>query len=245
MHEAQLHDQNSFVTLTYADEHLPPGGSLRKADFQKFMKRLRRRCSSDRIRFFHCGEYGARLARPHYHALLFGHAFPDRVPWSVRNEHPVWRSDSLEALWPFGQSEIGSVSFSSAAYVARYVTKKVTGRAAEAHYQSVDRSTGEVVDREPEYATMSRRPGIGHGWLERYFGDVYPSDEVVSRGRAAKPPRYYDNVLSVRDPELWASIKRDRAKARSREDETPARLSVREQCAASRARSFTRRLEEC
>ncbi len=240
MHEAQMHAENCFVTLTYDEAHVPPGGSLQLRDFQLFMKRLRR-SAAHKVRFFHCGEYGAELGRPHYHALLFGHDFSDKAPWADRGTGPVWRSESLERLWPLGISELGSVSFESAAYVARYVTKKVTGDAAEAHY--VDRDTGLI--RDSEYATMSRRPGIGASWFERFSSDVYPADEVVSRGRAAKPPRFYDQLLDRRDPELYESIKRSRAKARRREDETPDRLAVREYCANSRLSSLSRRLEEC
>src|SRR4051794_29862641 len=40
-HEAKLHEENCFITLTYAPEHLPPGGTLVVKDFQDFMKRLR------------------------------------------------------------------------------------------------------------------------------------------------------------------------------------------------------------
>ncbi len=242
MHEASLHDSNSFVTLTYADEHLPPGASLRKADFQKFMKRLRKRVG--RVRFFHCGEYGEELQRPHYHALLFGFGFPDRTLWSDRGTGPVFRSDLLESVWPFGQSEIGSVTFESAAYVARYALKKVNGKAAAAHYERVDCETGELFQAEPEYSTMSRRPGIGRGWIERFQSDVYPADELVIRGHACKPPRYYDAYYAKREPLRFAKIKRDRAKGRNRGDETPARLSVREVCATARASLFARRLEE-
>ncbi len=246
MHEAQMHEENSFVTLTYADEHLPPGGSLRLSDFQKFMKRLRSRFDA-RIRFFHCGEYGEDFSRPHYHALLFGLDFQsDRRHWVTRAEHPVFRSPTLEALWPWGQSEIGAVSFESAAYVARYVTKKVTGPLAEEHYTRVDKTTGELVVVEPEYATMSRRPGIGSTWLEEFHSDVYPRDHVVSRGREAKPPRFYDQWYAGRDPDRWEAIKVDRRRARKREDESPDRLSVRETCTKARVElSSKRRLEVC
>ena len=78
MHEASLHDENSFLTLTYSDENLPPGGSLHLPDFQNFMKRLRKSIAPKRVRFYHCGEYGDILSRPHYHALLFGYDFDDR-----------------------------------------------------------------------------------------------------------------------------------------------------------------------
>jgi len=251
MHEASCHQVNSFVTLTYDEDHLPLGGSLQLADFQLFLKRLRKAIEPKRVRFFHCGEYGSELSRPHYHALLFGHDFEDKTLWADRGTGPVWRSEELERLWSLGLSEIGSVSFESAAYVARYCTKKVTGKASDDHY--VDRVTGLV--RAPEYATMSRDPGIGANWFDRFRSDVYPSDEVVARGRTSKPPRFYDQLLerktSVYGPlekglnrESWSRLKRDRAKARNHADETPERLAVREVCAIAR-NSFQRRLEEC
>ena len=154
MHEASLYEDNCFITLTYANEYLPPGGSLRKRDFQLFMKRLRKRFSDGVIRFYHCGEYGENTFRPHYHALLFNFDFVDKTLWSLRGEHKVYRSAVLEDLWPSGQSEIGSVSFESAAYVARYITKKVTGARAEGHYRAVDELTGEIFDRLPEYSPL-------------------------------------------------------------------------------------------
>ncbi len=233
MHEASLYDDNCFITLTYADAFLPPGGSLRKSDFQKFMKRLRRRFSDIPIRFYHCGEYGENTFRPHYHALLFNFEFPDKVLWSERGSFRVFRSSVLESLWPFGQSEIGSVTFESAAYVARYITKKVTGEPAEDHYRSVD-ADGVIVDRVAEYSTMSLRPGIGKGWFDRFKSDVYPSDEVIVAGKACKPPRYYDSLLEKEDVDAARLIKRKRAFMLSLEDCTPERLRAREVCTRSR-----------
>jgi len=249
MHEASLHDRNSFITLTYDNDHLPRGGSLVKVHFQKFMKRLRR--EAGKVRFFHCGEYGDRHHRPHYHALLFGLNFPD----SLRIEdsfggHPQWMSPLLSKVWSedkvsIGRATIGELNFESAAYVARYSLKKKHGKRAEAHYERVDSESGELFQAEPEYATMSRRPGIGRGWIEKFSSDVFPSDELVVRGSVSKPPRYYDEYYKARDPGGFEEIKRTRAKGRQRGDETPARLSVREVCATARANLFKRRLEEC
>jgi hypothetical protein len=236
MHEASLHEANSFVTLTYDNDHMPPYGSLQVADFQKFMKRLRKRFG--KVRFFHCGEYGEHSERPHYHALLFGFDFPDKYPWAERNGSQAWRSEALERLWPFGLSEIGEVNFESAAYVARYCVKKVTGSQAEEHYARVDPETGEIVQLRPEYATMSRNPGIGKNWIEKYHRDTYVDDKVIVRGKAAKPPRYYDIYHELVNPDGHAKVLANRQKNRSTEDETPERLAVREACAEARLKFF-------
>lgn len=41
MHEAKFHQVNSFITLTYDDEHLPEDGSLKLRDWQQFADKLR------------------------------------------------------------------------------------------------------------------------------------------------------------------------------------------------------------
>lgn len=203
MHEASLYNENSFLTLTYSDANLPLDSSLHLEHFQKFMKRLRRRYASKTIRFYHCGEYGERSGRPHYHALLFNHDFSDKIYYGGGDgDNKIYTSPSLSELWPQGFSIIGEVTFESAAYVARYVMKKVTGARAEAHYQG----------RHPEYTTMSRRPGIGARWYEKFKTDVYPHDRVIVRGRSTRPPRFYDNILGREDPSTLALLKINREK---------------------------------
>lgn len=226
MHEAQLHNESCFLTLTYGD--VAPPVSLRYADFQSFMRRLRKAFPGVRIRFFACGEYGERKARPHWHACLFGVNFPDRQKLSSSD---LWQSSMLERLWGHGICRIGDLTFESAAYVARYCTKKVTGDLAEAHYRVVDPDTGEVVQREPEMARMSLRPGIGAGWLRRYVGECYnavSAGKVVARGVECKAPRYYDKLMEDTDVLEFVKQKRiDEARLR-RDDNTAARLAVRE-----------------
>lgn len=244
MHEAQLHERNSFVTLTYSPEELPSYGSLRKEDFQKFMKRLRREIEPRKVRFFHCGEYGEAFSRPHYHACLFGVDFGgDRFEHTVRDSVPVWRSPTLERLWPYGFSEIGQLTYGSARYVARYVHKKIGGSAAGDHYSVVDAETGEVVQLEPEYATMSRRPGIGAGWFEKFGNEVFPRDEVVVKGGLQKPPEYYVDLLARDDPELASEIKRKRSDARVISESVGQRLRAREKCTRARVSTERRRYE--
>lgn len=230
MHEASLYENNCFLTLTYRTEDLPPGGSLRKKDFQDFMKRLRKAYTGHRIRYFHCGEYGDELSRPHYHACLFNFDFADKRFFKETNGQRLYVSEELERLWPFGFSLIGSVTFESAAYVARYIMKKVTGTRSKEHYERVDKSTGEVFELEREYTTMSRRPGIGKDWLRQYIGEVFPNDEVVVRGRLMKPPRFYDEIYEVMDPEGFERLKRQRKQlgVNNWRDQTDDRLKVRE-----------------
>lgn len=214
MHEASLHADNVFVTLTYSDDW-KVSESLVYGDFQDFVKRLRRfnirrlraegaalprSCQVSCVRHYMAGEYGEEFRRPHFHAILFGVFFPDRE--FFRNGpggHKLWRSATLERLWPHGFSSIGDVTLESAAYVARYVTKKVTGDRAAEHYGEIcEPVTGEIRAKVPEFNRMSLKPGIGAEWFRRYQAEVYPRDFVVVNGVKQKPPRYYDKLLAAR-----------------------------------------------
>ncbi|WNK14951.1 MAG: replication initiator protein [Microvirus sp.] len=235
VHEAYGHEDNAFITLTYAPEHLPSDVSLKKNHFQKFMKRLRKAISPKKVRFFHCGEYGEQNQRPHYHACLFGYDFPDKILYTIRDECRLYRSPMLEKLWPMGFATVGNVTFESAAYVARYITKKITGDLAETHYNG----------RTPEYTTMSRRPGIGKNWYNEFKSDVFPSDEIVLRGKILTPPRYYDKQLEADDPILYEKIKLDRKDQaiQNAADNTTARLAVKEMCKLAQFKLLKRGLE--
>lgn len=209
IHEASLYEDNCFITLTYDDQHLPHPNTLHLPHFQKFLKRLRKRIAPASFRYYACGEYGERFHRPHYHACLFGYDFPDKVQMGTRHGLPVWRSQLLEATWPKGRSQLGTVTFDSAAYVARYIMKKVNGPEAYDHYKG----------RDPEWTTMSRggrgannQGGIGRPWLRKWQTDVFPRDSVIVRGMPTKPPRYYDVQVELSDPALMVQIKEQRRK---------------------------------
>lgn len=245
MHESSLYEQNCFLTLTYSPEKLPEGGTLIKKDFQDFMKRLRKANPDSKIRYFHCGEYGDKNQRPHYHAIIFNYDFNDKQIKQIRNENIVYTSQQLTKLWPHGLHEIGTVTFESAAYVARYVTKKITGDLAFYHYTHFD-EFGEITkDLLPEYTTMSRRPGIGKPWLEKYKTDVYPDDFVLVRGKKIKPPKYYDNLLSKQDPFMIDDVKERREKngKLNSKNNTPQRLLVRETIQKLKAKLLKRTYE--
>lgn len=245
IHEAECHENNCFITLTVKEEHMDqifPNRSLDVRPFQLFMKKLRKRFGNG-IRFFHCGEYGDKYGRPHYHACLFNHDFPDKRLWTRSTNFPLYRSEILEELWPYGHSSIGSVTFDSAAYVARYILKKVNGEPQQKHYERIDPTTGEVFDLKPEYTTMSRRPGIGKLWFDQFRDDVYPHDSLVSNGVEMKPPKYYDTLYEALDAESFADIKIDRSlrAIMLADDNTPERLAVREACKSDKISKFLKR----
>lgn len=234
LHEAKTHEDNSFITLTFDEANLPPDGSLSVKTAQKFLKRLRKRiaevacecsttkcgrvsCPSRKIRFFLAGEYGEKLGRPHYHAIVFGWSFPDKVYFKGTGELSLFTSPLLSQSWGFGFASVGQVSFDSALYVANYATKKIrTNREEDAR-----RLNG----RAPEFRIMSRggrakgEGGIGHAWITKWAGDVYPSDEVIVRGVSTRPPRYYDQVVGRRDPEGLARVKARRESTAERLEE--------------------------
>ena len=245
VHEAQMHAENCFITLTYDEAHVPEGFSLRYVDFQKFMRELRRE-TGRKVRFFMCGEYGGEHSRPHFHACLFGFDFSDKIQYKrVGGGAVLYRSPSLEKLWRFGFSTIGAVTFESAAYVARYVMKKVADAAASVVVpDQVDRATGEIVGRCPEFCHMSLKPGIGKPWLDKFFSDVYPSGKVVVHGKEWKAPRYYDRVFSDVDSDAASILDYDRSVVARQysEDNSASRLAVREVVAAARLRSMKRKV---
>ena len=241
MHESQMHTENIYITLTYKDSNIPPYHSLKHQDFQKFIRALRQK-TKQKIRYYMCGEYGDETARPHYHAIIFGYEFPDAYFWCEREGNRIYRSELLESLWTKGNSEIGSVTFRSAAYVARYIMKKVNGKRAEEKYQIIDVETGEYFgQRKPEYTAMSGKPGIGKSWYQKFKSDIFPSDECVIDGRKHPAPKYYRRLLEKEDPALYKTLRKIRiGKSKDNPNNTPERLATREVCQTKKAEKLIR-----
>lgn len=244
VHEASLHEENCFVTLTYADEHLPAWGGLDHQDWQKFAKRLRK---SGRFRFFMVGEYGDTNYRPHFHACIFGRDFSsDRYVWTMRKGHRYYRSDTLEEAWKKGFVEITDLNFTTAGYAARYSLKKIDANRSVAHAR-IDRETGMVIDVRPPYMVSScgRRKdgdgGIGYRWLEKFKGDVFPSDFLTHRGKKYPVPRYYDEQLSEEELEELRGRRQQKISGREA-DYTWERLKDREVVLNSRLDFLKRRI---
>ncbi|AXL15276.1 replication initiator protein [Microviridae sp.] len=252
MHEAQLtEDNNCMVTLTYDENHLPLDGSLNPPDVQKFLKRLRKRHTGQTIRFLAAGEYGPSVGqRPHYHILLFGYR-PNDLDLFFENEGiPTYTSESLQRVWNMGFTTVSDLTIETAAYVARYVLKKVNASKASpgdkyhAHYERVCQITGEVRQRHPEFARMSNRPGLARDWYAQYHSDIFPHDTTWFKSKKIKTPRYYENLLRSTDPSTFEDIKQrrlDRA-IKFTANNTPERLRVREKVKIASMSNFTRTL---
>lgn len=160
MLESKLQEDNSFLTLTYADDTLPTTASglptLAPPHLRDWLKRFRKAIEPVTIRFYAVGEYGDETFRPHYHAAIFG--FPPCRWGNTRpNRNPCCDVCALvEQTWGYGKVFVGSLSDNSAQYIAGYVTKKMTAK-----------DDTRLLDRHPEFARMSNRGGgIGSGMMD-------------------------------------------------------------------------------
>jgi hypothetical protein len=226
-HEASLHEDNAFITLTYDEEHVPSDGSLDHSHFQKFFKRLRRSLPPDYppVKYYMCGEYGdvqpgwphKELGRPHYHALVFGYDWPDKELFGTRGGYEIFGSELLAHQWQLGHVELGTVTFESACYTAGYVSKKLkrSHYGYNDRYNTRDTLTGELAVRSPEYCQMSRggkkrqkdgtvtsTGGIGKEWFDKYRGDL-DKDFITMRGQRMRPPKYYDRLEREEDADKF------------------------------------------
>lgn len=240
MHESALHPTSSwFATLTYDPASLPETGTLEPDDVQLFMKRLRRKSQLTKISYYLCGEYGERNNRPHYHAAFFGIPFLDKEKIGERNGYPVFSSDTLQRTWGLGSTELTTLTWRSASYVAGYVTKKAREKTDPTKHLRVDPATGEIHALTPEFARMSRRPALGLTWLQQFWRDVYPNDFVVMDGSPIKPPRYYDRAMEKINPEIMEEVRHQRFL--DTEQISDEKLIMAEKIHRARMRLFNRR----
>lgn len=216
--ESTLYLHNSFITLTYNPKSLPKHSLLDYDAPVLFMKRLRKEFGEG-IRSFGCAEYGEKFSRPHYHLCLLNFDFPDKknVGKSTANfgqlqrENPIFHSEKLQDLWPYGHSTIGTLTLESASYVARYCTKKIAGRDNPYHYDFVDQKTGEIITRPSEkLVCASRSRGLGFPYYEKYGDYIRRHDKINFQGRTYPVPKYFDSLTEKIDPDRFEEIKNQR-----------------------------------
>lgn len=230
VHESRMHKFSWFVTLTYSPVNMPVNGSLSKRHWQLFMKRFRE--SFGPVRYFMCGQYGERTLRPHYHALLFGVDFPDkRLYVTVKDGgSKLFVSRTLDELWGLGECKFSELNPATVRYVTNYM-----GRSC------LDKEMCGRFGLEPEFQLMSRKPGLGFEWLKKYETDVYPDGYVtVKGGSKVKVPRYYDDIMTKKAPDVMFGIRaRRKYDVKDDPDSTGSRLVVREVVAQSKRKLFS------
>lgn len=271
--ELQYHKSAYFVTLTYDDYHLPttfypdpetgeaiPAATLRKRDFQLFMKRLRKQTGQE-LRYFAAGEYGTQTFRPHYHAIIYGLELNDLVFYKKSKlGFDYFNSETIDKAWSFFYNDKGSttplrsrlgfavvaaVSWETCAYTARYTAKKNNTK-GEDYYAAMN--------LEPPFTLMSRRPGIGYQYYADHpelFDHAYINVSTETGGKKFRPPRYFNTLLEKDNPEYAEDLKRMRKELMEKYHETKLLntdldyldlLSVEEVALEKRAASLERRL---
>lgn len=213
VHEAKMHEHNSFVTLTVDDEHIDevfPGKSLVHRPFQLFFKRLRK-ASSKSLRYLMCAEYGELTQRPHYHAIIFGLCPDERRPVAIVKSDPLLGTDRtlytgfydsqlIKDAWPYGNVFVGSCTMASVAYCTGYTLKSFVLGRDDSWYRSRELA--------PEYIKWSRRPGLGSSWLYHNVRDCWRCEDLfepelvdnrtVVNGSLLPLPRAYRTHMEYR-----------------------------------------------
>lgn len=259
MLELPYHKESWFLTLTYDDEHCPqtwyafnddgeaaPALTLVPRDLELFWKRLRKAHPNDHIRYYACGEYGSTTYRPHYHAIVFGLSLDDLRPYkSSPQGYDYFISDSLAKCWGLGFVVVGSVTWETCAYTARYVMKKAKGR---------DRQAYENLNLEPEFVRMSRKPGIGHQYYVDHpdlYNHEYINLKTDTGGLKFRPPRYYDMLFDIDYPGELEQAKAVRRRLAAAAEEAKDlrtsldrydRLEIEEAALEARIKSLERKL---
>lgn len=228
--ESTLWEENYFVTFTYNEDNLPRrdeftdqwgyswydegncwNGYLKDTDMTKLLKDVREywrtHFNHTGIRFYYCGEYGTQNFRPHFHALMFNFPIKPQLLKFYKNTpdgNQLYTCPLLEKIWGKGFVVIGQFTWETAAYTARYVTKKWKGETSPIHYG--------ILGQEPEFCRMSRMPGIAKPYFDKHKEQIYSLDEIVLKTTkqkvlSLKPPKYYDKLYDIEYPEDMQRIK--------------------------------------
>lgn len=250
-----------FVTLTYNNPHLHIKNGLTqlyKRDVQLFKKRLRKYIKKHKeafkpwinpksrkfeypIRTFECGEYGTNGTRaeiggnPHYHMIIFNWIPKDlQYKETDRRGYPLFTSKTLSKLWGKGYCPIGTISYESASYVARYTMKKQGLAKTKREYydtEEMDKETGEFYMtkkyrikkglQEPEFITMSTSPGLGALYFNKNFETIKKNSGILVNVKGIvklkRIPRYFRKLWEKRD---WQDYERWKYKHRLEVEES-------------------------
>lgn len=171
-----------FITLTYDPEHLPVDNKghpvVCRRDVQLFLKRLRKRLSPVKLRYFLVSEYGTHTLRPHYHALIF---FKDNCYDIEEFQKSVFDA------WQSGHVKVDQVSDRRINYCAKYC---VVGSVLPDYLHGKDTKP---------FLLSSRQPGIGAGYIKDSTVNFHCSTMqpfmIGFSGVKTIMPRYYRDKI--------------------------------------------------
>lgn len=176
-HEISLHKENTFITLTYDDENIPDLDS-RKTNFQKFLKRLRKKTCS-KISYVVSHEFGSSTQRIHHHAILFGYDFPEQIKYKKTPKgSQLFTSKELDELWGHGFTSIGEANAQTAYYIAAYSIK--------GNFVDKMQEDGEIITYK-DTMDCSKHPAIGLKYFAQNAKQLIDSKTTL--------PRYYSKKL--------------------------------------------------
>jgi len=184
-HEISLHNENCFLTLTYDDENLPSFLIVKK-EFQKFIKKLRKKTKS-KLRYIVSHEYGGKTGRPHHHAIIFGYN-PDNQIYNreAPSGEPLFVSKDIDKLWTHGYHSIGTANEKTAYYIASYSLKS-------SKHHITNPTNGEIITVQ-DSMDASKRPAIGALFFRKNYQQLLDTK--------AQLPRYYKKLLERHHPDL-------------------------------------------
>jgi hypothetical protein len=167
----------TFNCLTYDDNHLPPLGSLRKKDFQLFIKRLRSNIKYKNplrnFKYIACGEYGGQFGRAHYHFIIIG--LTDIETKKYANQ-----------CWDKGLIDIQTLGTGGLRYVLKYCSKQIKGKIAEELY----------TNQGLEKPFLLRSIKMGYEWLNNNAEQITNNNfTYIKNGKYVPIPKYYKNIL--------------------------------------------------
>lgn len=193
-----------FITLTYADEHIPLNKSdwgdefmtLSRAHLVKFNKDLRnanantlrsikskyqlsakgyKQLKKDyTLKYYAVGEYGTKRNRPHYHSIIF-------------NLHEqVLEKLQFNEIWKYGHVHIGDVNMKTINYCAKYL---------------IDHNKADDEVRVKPFAIISKGIGLRYLAKNRRWHKAKEDHEsehryyVTLEGHKQRLPRYYKDKI--------------------------------------------------
>lgn len=260
--------RSCFATFTYNEENVPYVESesmegvyhqtLFKRDMQLYIKRVRKK--GYKFRYFCAGEYGGRFERPHYHAIIFGY-----VPTGLQlvdisdSGYNVYNSDEMDEDWTHGLTYVQELCFETAFYCAGYALKKLSGKGEYFEKKYGVKDASEYYDgKQPEFVTMSRRPGIGAEFYDKYRKDMYPKDRLKMNNVEMLPPRFFyerekrNGQLENLQKGKWnkatsrlspTDIERAKAKRVKKLEDLPEEIKSK-RLDQARKRAFTQKIKE-